>query len=194
MSRDLKELYTYNDPRYRKKNNSIDKKNLTLEQIYDSEDSDLGKRIKRIFYVYLKTIDKELFDFLVDQIEPDIFLFRWILCMLNREISLKNVIRIWDSILAYEFIEFTVNTVEVDKTRLNYLDYFCLGMIEDLRENLLKAEEGGMLLMNFLQYPNEKNIKKVMRLAKKISIQLNNGNLWEDDKLKENTLNVNVNQ
>ena len=114
--------------------------------------------------------------------------------MLNREISLKNVIRIWDSILAYEFIEFTVNTVEVDKTRLNYLDYFCLGMIEDLRENLLKAEEGGMLLMNFLQYPNEKNIKKVMRLAKKISIQLNNGNLWEDDKLKENTLNVNVNQ
>ena len=114
--------------------------------------------------------------------------------MLNREISLKNVIRIWDSILAYEFIEFTVNTVEVDKTRLNYLDYFCLGMIEDLRENLLKAEEGGMLLMNFLQSPNEKNIKKVMRLAKKISIQLNNGNLWEDDKLKENTLNVNVNQ
>ena len=192
MSRDLKELYTYNDSRFRKKTN-FEKRILTLEDIYNSEDSELGKRIKKIFYVYLKILDVELYEYLIDQVEPDIFLFRWILCMLNREISLKNVIRVWDCILAYEFVEFTVNTVETDKSRLNYLDYLCLGMILDLKPNLLAAEEGGMLLMNFLQYPNEKNINHVMKLAKQIGIKLNNGDLWEDKKLKENRIINNIN-
>ena len=109
MSRDLTLLYTYNDDKYRNKNNLVnyDLKNLTIDDLIKSEESDLLKRIKKIFYIYLKT-DKKYFEFLFGNIEPNLFLLRWILCMLDREISLRNVLWIWDCILFYEFVEFTV--------------------------------------------------------------------------------------
>jgi TBC1 domain family protein 5 len=108
MSRDLTILYTYNDDKYKNvaKNPNEDLNNLSIDDINRSEESDLIKRIKKIFYIYLKT-DKEYFDVLVKNIEPNIFLLRWILCMLNREISLKNILYIWDCIFFYEFMEFT---------------------------------------------------------------------------------------
>ena len=183
MSRDLRELYTYNEARFRNNKVTINKENLTEEELQNYEISELSKRINRIFYIFLKKVDVKLCEYLRDKVEQNIFLFRWILCMLNREISLKNVIWLWDCILAYEFIEFTVNTVEIDKTRLNYLDYICLGMIIDLKDKLYEEEEGSLLLMNFLQYPNEKNITNVCKLAEEISIKLNEKNLWEDSHL-----------
>ena len=183
MSRDLRELYAYNEARFRNNKVTINKESLTEEELQNYDISELSKRINRIFYIFLKKVDEKLCDYLRDKVEPNIFLFRWILCMLNREISLKNVIWLWDCILAYEFIEFTVNTVEIDKTRLNYLDYICLGMIIDLKDKLYEEEEGSLLLMNFLQYPNEKNITNVCKLAEEISIKLNEKNLWEDSHL-----------
>ena len=107
--------------------------------------------------------------------------------MLNRELTLKNVIWVWDCIFAYEFIEFTINTVEVDKTRFNFLDYLCVSMIEDLRPNFVALQGGGsgMLLMSFLQYPNEINIKEIIERAVLVGTDLSgSGNLWEDSKLK----------
>ena len=51
MSRDLTLLYTYNDDKYRNKNNSAnyDLSNLTDYDLNKSEESDLLKRIKKIF-------------------------------------------------------------------------------------------------------------------------------------------------
>ena len=65
-----------------------------LEDLKKSEESDLMKRIKKIFYIYLKN-DQEYFELLNKSIEPNLFLLRWILCVLNREISLKNIFWIW---------------------------------------------------------------------------------------------------
>ena len=54
------------------------------------------------------------------------------MCILDREISLKHVLWIWDTIFYYEFIEFTFinNKTESDSgkhiNRLNFLDMVCL--------------------------------------------------------------------
>ena len=206
MSRDLTLLYTYNDDKYRNKNNVInyDLKNLTTEDLIKSEESDLLKRIKKIFYIYLKK-DKKYFEFLFGNIEPNLFLLRWILCMLDREISLRNVLWIWDCILFYEFVEFTiekknVNTntntnINEDKEntdepkeriqRLNFLDYVCLAMILDLKRDIINSESS-VILCKFLKFPNEKNIKNFMKESFNLAIAFNGGiDKWDNEKIKK---------
>ena len=200
MARDLTLLYTYNDDKYKHKNNTInyDLANLSIEDLNKSEESDLLKRIKKIFYIYLKT-DKKYFDFLYGNLEPNLFLLRWILCMLDREISLKNVMWVWDCILFYEFVEFTIekkcsNLVFMNKKenssdehicRLNFLDYVCLAMILDLKRDIINSEPS-IILSKFLKFPNEKNIKYIMKEAFKLSGALNGGiDKWENDVIKK---------
>lgn len=195
MSRNLTVLYSYNDDKYKnvKSFGAEDMKNLTLEDLKKSEESDLMKRIKKIFYIYLKN-DQEYFELLNKSIEPNLFLLRWILCVLNREISLKNIFWIWDCILFYEFMEFTyernnnddnIKKDESDKiTRLNFLDYICLAMIFDLKKELINSEPS-VILCKFLKYPNEKNMKKIMKEAFKYSVSFNErNNFWDSDAIK----------
>ena len=195
MSRNLTVLYSYNDDKYKnvKSFGAEDTKNLTLEDLKKSEESDLMKRIKKIFYIYLKN-DQEYFELLNKSIEPNLFLLRWILCVLNREISLKNIFWIWDCILFYEFMEFTyernnnddnIKKDESDKiTRLNFLDYICLAMIFDLKKELINSEPS-VILCKFLKYPNEKNMKKIMKEAFKYSVSFNErNNFWDSDAIK----------
>ena len=202
MSRDLTLLYTYNDDKYKNKNNEVkyDLANLTIEDLYKSGESDLLKRIKKIFYIYLKT-DKKYFNFLYGNLEPNLFLLRWLLCMLNREISLKNVMWVWDCIFFYEFVEFTiekknVNLVFMNKgenqdkdeihiSRLNFLDYICLSMILDLKRDIINSDSS-IILSKFLKFPNEKNMKSIMKEAFKLSGALNGGiDKWDNDIIKK---------
>ena len=56
-------------------------------------------RINKIQDIYLKHIDIELFRFLkLQNVEFKIFLLRWIRCVHTREVSLPNVLRLWDYI------------------------------------------------------------------------------------------------
>ena len=184
MSRDLKELYTYNDERYRNKKYEYDKLNLTLEDVEKTDESELVKRIKRVFYIKLKQIDFNLFKELVNKIDPDIFLLRWILCLLNREISLKNVMWLWDCIFFYELVEFTVNNEEKDMPRLNFLDSLCISMILNIKEDLVSCEKG-TVMMYLLQYPNEFNLREIIFNAIKLSKEIFKKDIWENGKLIE---------
>ena len=192
MSRDLTLLYTYNSEKYRDKNNNVkyDLQNLKIEDLQQSGESDLLKRIKKIFYIYLNKADKKYFDFLFGNIEPNLFLLRWILCMLDREISLKNVLWTWDCILFYEFVEFTLEEKETSNDnnihvcRLNFLDYLCLAMIMSLKKELINSEPS-VVLCKFLKFPNEKYIKFIINKAFQLAKEFNeNKDKWEDDKLK----------
>ncbi len=189
MSRDLKELYTYNDERYRNKKYEYDKFNLTLEDVEKTDESELVKRIKRVFYIKLKQIDFNLFKELVNKIDPDIFLLRWILCLLNREISLKNVMWLWDCIFFYELVEFKVNNEEKDMPRLNFLDCLCISMILNIKEDLVSCEKG-TVMMYLLQYPNEFNLREIILNAKKLSKEIFNKEIWENEKLNEKIYNI----
>ena len=193
MNRDLTLLYTYNSEKYRYKNNNVkyDLQNLKIEDLYQSEESDLLKRIKKIFYIDLKKIDEKFFDILFGNIEPNLFLLRWILCILDREISLKNIFRIWDCILFYEFVEFTLEGKETNNdennihvSRLNFLDFVCVAMILSLKRDIINSEPS-VILCKFLKFPNEKHIKTIISETFKLAEDFNgNIDMWENEKLK----------
>ena len=189
MSRNMTVLYMYNDDRFRKKENEIkyDIKNLKEEDLEKSEESDLYKRIKKIFYIYLPKIDKQYFDYLVDYLEPNLFLLRWLLCILDREISLKHVLWIWDCILFYEFVEFTFikNQVSTNEKRLNFLDMVCLGMILDLK-HLVTTNDQSIILCRFMKFPDEKNIRDIIKKSVNLSNQFNGDNkIWNYNDIRK---------
>ena len=193
MSRDLTLLYTYNDDKFRKKDNGIkyDLHNLKEEDLELSTESDLIKRIKRIFYIHLPKLDKEYFDYLIGSIEPNLFLLRWILCILDREISLKHVLWIWDTIFYYEFIEFTFinNKTESDSgkhiNRLNFLDMVCLSMIMDLKP-LVQSGDQSLILCRFMKFPDEKNIRQIIKEAVNLASKFNgNIKIWNHEESKQ---------
>ena len=126
--------------------------------------------------------DPNYFEILSRNIEPNLFLFRWILCMLNREISFKNILWIWDCVFFYEFMEFSFkgneeSLSEKEESRLNFLDFVCLAMIFDLK-NVIINSEVSVILSKFLKYPNEKNINHIMKEAFKYSKTFNIFNFY----------------
>jgi TBC1 domain family protein 5 len=191
MSRDMTLLYTYNDDKFRKKDNNIkyDLKNLTEEDLELSSESDLIKRIKKIFYISLPKLDKEYFDYLFGSIEPNLFLLRWILCILDREISLKHVLWIWDCVFYYEFIEYTFIKTDLEKSkhynRLNFLDMVCLAMIMDLKP-LVQSGDQSLMLCRFMKFPDEKNIRQIIKEAVNLA-PLFNGEIkiWNNEEAKK---------
>jgi hypothetical protein len=184
MKRDFKDLYNYNDVKYREHLKHglvngfelIDKTCITLEEILDSQHSSLKKRINKIFYFYLKIIDKELFLYLQDKVEPYIFLFRWVLCLLNREIQLKDILHVWDCIIGVEYLDFC-KTQYTDinefmyhnadfKTNFNFLDFMCVSMIRSLKSQIMQEDDVCLILSSLMNFPSDsKNIKDVIKDA-----------------------------
>ena len=193
MSRDMTLLYTYNDDKYRKKEKEInyDIKNLKVEDLEKSNESDLIKRIKKIFYIDLPTHDKEYFDFLYGSIEPNLFLLRWLLCILDREISLKHVLWIWDCVFFYEFVEFNFIKKNLENesgkhlNRLNFLDMVCLAMIMDLKP-LVENNDQSLILCRFMKFPDEKNIRIIIKNAVQLAPKFNGyKNIWNNEEIKK---------
>ena len=190
MSRNMTVLYMYNDDRFRKKESEIkyDIKNLKEEDLINSGESDLYKRIKTIFYIYLPKIDKQYFDFLVDSLEPNLFLLRWLLCILDREISLKHVLWIWDCIIFYEFVEFTFikkDTQDTNIKRLNFLDMVCLAMIKDLKPLVMNNDQS-IMLCRFMKFPDEKNIRQIIKESISLSTKFNGDNkIWNYNDIRK---------
>ena len=193
MSRDMTLLYTYNDDKYRKKEKEInyDIKNLKVEDLEKSNESDLIKRIKKIFYIDLPTHDKEYFDFLYGSIEPNLFLLRWLLCILDREISLKHVLWIWDCVFFYEFVEFNFIKKNLENesgkhlNRLNFLDMVCLAMILDLKP-LVENNDQSLILCRFMKFPDEKNIRIIIKNAVQLAPKFNGDkNIWNNEEIKK---------
>ena len=193
MSRDMTLLYTYNDDKYRKKEKEInyDIKNLKVEDLEKSNESDLIKRIKKIFYIDLPTHDKEYFDFLYGSIEPNLFLLRWLLCILDREISLKHVLWIWDCVFFYEFVEFNFIKKNLENesgkhlNRLNFLDMICLAMIMGLKP-LVENNDQSLILCRFMKFPDEKNIRIIIKNAVQLAPKFNGDkNIWNNEEIKK---------
>ena len=47
------------------------------EDILKSKDSDLKKRMFLVYYHEFPFVDKDLYKFMVDKIDPEIFMVRW---------------------------------------------------------------------------------------------------------------------
>ena len=103
----------------------------------------IQKRCNKIVEKLLKIYDKKVYDHLKsNQVDCFIFLQRYIKCVLNREFSYVNIFRVWDAILANDVTE-TQSEIfyEMNFNNLNFLDYMCVAMIANVREEsiLLKS-------------------------------------------------------
>lgn len=166
MDRQLLDLYDYNekhDAKYYDQQDTIDKSSLTIADIMREDCTALKRRINKIFYFYLKVLDKELFTHICNKVEPYLFLFRWILCVFTREFSVLNVVYVWDYILAFEYEERSESrTSPIMSDNLNLLDFICVSMLCDMRSQLLKQKDNYHMLKMMMQFPNDKNFKTIL--------------------------------
>ncbi len=113
------------------------------------------------------------------------------MCILDIEISLKHVLWIWDTIFYYEFIEFTFinNKTESDSgkhiNRLNFLDMVCLSMIMDLKP-LVQSGDQSLILCRFMKFPDEKNIRKIIKDSINLSPKFNGDiKIWNNNDIRK---------
>ncbi|OMJ71542.1 hypothetical protein SteCoe_30214 [Stentor coeruleus] len=93
-----------------------------------SSDDRLAVCIKRCHYIFhkiLSNVDYELYQHILkSKFEPQLFLLRWLRCLLCREFDIENIGRIWDVI-------FYLNNEVLE---LEVVDYFCVAIMVKSRE------------------------------------------------------------
>ena len=183
MAKDLSLFYSYSHKAYKNGSLSkmipIEKYKLNLEQIENSNESDIKKRVYKNYYVNLKIIDNEIYSIIAKCIEPDIFMSKWFLCFFSREFNLENVVKLCDIILLYEWLQFTKNKLNLC-SHLNYLEFISLSMIYSLKKTIIdnKKDESNLLL-NLMNYPNTINLKYIIDNSFKICYKLTKNDLFK---------------
>jgi TBC1 domain family protein 5 len=174
MKKCLKKLFDYSNQTIKLKHNSgfFDKSSLTLDGLSKLNNlSCIKKRILRIFYCFLKLADKELFEFLNEYFEPDLFMFRWVLCLLNREVGLKECIYFWDTIFAMEFHKLLRSSdpnESILDNDLSFLDFLCVALLMNLKDRIINNEDMNYILQSLMYYPSDFVAKDIVKLAHKI--------------------------
>ena len=103
---------------------------------------------------------------------------------------MKHVLWIWDCIFFYEFVEYTFVKKDINKegkhsNRLNFLDIVCLCMILDLKP-LVENSEPSIMLCRFMKFPDEKNIRQIIKNSVNIVSQFNGDiKIWNNDEIKK---------
>ena len=179
MEKDLRIFYSYNQEKYRKSflsQKKIEEKlKLTCNEIMNCNDSDIKKRMYKLFFIELVEIDKELVKYLHQgEVDPDIFLLRWYICLFSREFKFENVIYLWDIIFMYEFIEFHYigNKGNFKGRHLNFIECIVISIFKCLKSKFSKVEDKNEYLDILLHHVNDLDIKLIIQKAIKVSNNL----------------------
>ena len=179
MEKDLKIFYLYNQEKY--KNSFLSQKTieeklkLNSEDILKCNDSEIKKRMYKLYFIDLRKIDKILVKYLHGgEVDPDLFLLRWYLCLFCREFSMEKIIYIWDIILMYEFVEFhfEVNKDKIKKTHLNFIECIVVAIFKCMKKKFEKVKEKSEFLDILLHQQTDISVHLTIEKAIKISINL----------------------
>ena len=178
MNKGIGELYLYSQYKQSKLGLiPLDQKILlTKEDIYNSNDSPIQKRMYYIFYVLLQNFDIEFYNEIINRIDPELFLFKWYLCFLTREFTINNVVHLWDLILCYDFIEYKLNDSKIkNEYHFRFIDSIILSMIMCCKNDLmkLKNEKDSVFMDLLIHYPAKIKIEQIIKEALKIDSKLN---------------------
>jgi hypothetical protein len=177
MGKGIAELYLYTQCKQNQLSSTpLEKKILlTKEEIDNSEDSKIKKRIYHIFYRLMKNFDVEFYNELINKVEPEIFLFKWYLCCFTREFSINKVVRLWDLILCNDFIEYKLAQNEINDYHFRFIDSIAISMILNCKSDLmkLKNDSGSKFLDILMHYPENIKIEQIIKEALKIDSILN---------------------
>jgi len=149
------------------------------------KDDSLQKKCNYLIKNKLKIIDFELYKHCIDiNLAYEIFLEKWILSFFDRYTSINNCINILDIILEQEF-----KKEKSDNYNLEIIDNICLSMIVKYRAELLKKNDDEFLIF-CLCYPKIENIEEIIKLAKLISLKIQNK---ESEFIKKQRSSVRIN-
>ncbi|KAF1986713.1 RabGAP/TBC [Aulographum hederae CBS 113979] len=119
---------------------SAPSKPASTADISSQPESPILRRIRRIFEHYLLKADPGLASHLKEiDIQPQIFLMRWMRLLFGREFPFDHVLGIWDMTFA-------------EDPSLKLVDYICLAMVLRIRWDLVQADSNEALTM-LLRYP-----------------------------------------
>ena len=100
---------------------------------------------------------------------------RWLKCLFKREFPIKSVCLIWDTILA--------NEGENPTGELEYVDYFVIAMLLNIKDTLLKRDNNEMFEV-LLHYPEVNRFNEFLKLAEKVKDNLAIPNNSEDNNIE----------
>ena len=177
MNKGISEFFLYNSIQYKKSFLSSktleEKMSLSIEEIYKCDDCELKKRAYILYFKSFLKIDKDFYELLVGNVEPELFLTRWYLCVFTREFKLEQIVYLWDLIILYEFVE---NKLYKDKKLLwhyNFMDCIALSMLLNCKPNIMKKEDINDLMSTIMHYPTNITIEKIAKKALDIYSKLN---------------------
>ena len=177
MRKGVASFFLYNTPKY--KDNILGSKNieeklsLSLDDIINSNDSELKKRIYILYYINFKQFEPDFFDLLKNYVYPELFMLRWFLCVFTREFKLSQVVLVWDLIIMYEYVETHLLKKELLKTHLNFIEAVALSMIIHFKPFIIQKEDKNEILSGIMHFPEDISIDKICKKAIEIYLKLN---------------------
>jgi TBC1 domain family protein 5 len=163
MKKGVKSLYDFD---FVSKDKQIDyiKKIILFKNEYNFEkeelNSPLNLRCNMLIKEKLKKLDYELYNhFNKIGLDCTIFLQRWLKCIFNREFELKDVLIIWDAVIASPEIKKEYN--------LSKIDLIALSMILRIRNILILCDQNQCFMM-LLQYPRIESILELIIFSDKL--------------------------
>ena len=177
MRKGIANFFLYNTSKYKENilgSKSIEEKlNLNFDDIINSNDSELKKRIYILYYINFKQSDPKFFDSLKNYVYPELFMLRWFLCVFTREFKLSQVVLIWDLIIMYEYVETHLLKKELLKTHLNFIEGVALSMIIHFKPFIIQKEDKNEILSGIMHFPEDISIDKICKKAIEVYLKLN---------------------
>ena len=167
-------FYKYTDEEYKdgelSEYSTKQLKSITEKKILNSNESLLKKRIYLLYYTKFPKIDKELYEFMSEKLEPEIFMLKWYLCAFAREFPLHMVVHIWDLILLYNYNQKGNNNNDLDIFK--FIDCISLSMIIHIKTQIMKKKNSSQLMAFLMKYPKDVNLIQICKLSINIFNQL----------------------
>ena len=177
MRKGIASFFLYNTSKYKENilgSKCIEEKlNLSLDDIINSNDSELKKRIYILYYINFKQFDPKFFDLLKNYVYPELFMLRWFLCVFTREFKLSQVVLIWDLIIMYEYVETHLLKKELLKTHLNFIEGAALSMLIHFKPFIIQKEDKNEILSGIMHFPEDISIDKICKKAIEVYLKLN---------------------
>ncbi|CDR95195.1 TBC domain containing protein,putative [Babesia bigemina] len=129
-------------------------------------------RTKFIHSRILKDYDPALFKHFQDiELEPHVFLMRWIRLIFSREFNVNETLCLWDAVFADHHAT-TLEGQRLPEFQFELVDFFAVAMMSYVRLNLLENDIN-YCLQRLFKFPPIENISLLIAKAHKIRRQFN---------------------
>ncbi|GIX64460.1 GTPase-activating protein, putative [Babesia caballi] len=127
-------------------------------------------RTKFVYSRILKAYDLPLYNHLQNmEVEPHVFLMRWIRLIFSREFNVNETLHLWDAVFSDHFLT-TVDCRDPPEFQYEIIDFFAVAMMSYVRLNLLENDIN-YCLQRLFKFPPIEDISHLIAKAHKIRIQ-----------------------